>query len=238
MLHNKEYHGMWRVIPSMFITEIICQSDYDFQIFDCEHGSYSFESIHNDVRICKSLKSQAYVRVSGLNAVEVQKCLDLGADGIVFPQLSSYQDFYTATKLMNFPSQGKRGFNPFVPAGKYGFDKLNDNSKCIVIIETLEAVKNLDKILSINRIDIIYIGAYDLSSQLNCAGEMRDPKLLELIDEVIVKSLKHSKEVGLIIDGKINYEYYKKLGVSYFVHLVESFQIKKSLKSIIDKIKK
>ena len=67
---------------------------------------------------------------------------------------------------------------------------------------------------------------------------MRDPKLLELIDEVIVKSLKHSKEVGLIIDGKINYEYYKKLGVNYFVHLVESFQIKKSLKSIIDKIKK
>tara|TARA_B100001059_G_C17813415_1_gene573665 strand:+ start:898 stop:1632 length:735 start_codon:yes stop_codon:yes gene_type:complete len=238
MLNNKkEYHGMWRIIPSSFITEIICQSEYDFQILDAEHGSYSFESIHNDIRICKSLKCRAYVRVSGLNKVEVQKCLDLGADGIVFPQLSSYEDFYTATKLMNFPNQGNRGFNPFVPAGKYGFEKLDDNSKCIVIVETIEAVKNLDKILSINRIDIIYIGAYDLSSQLNCAGEMRDPKLLELIDEIIVKSLKYSKEVGLIIDSKINYEYYKKLGVSYFVRLVESFQIKKSLKNIIDNIK-
>ena len=235
--NKNEYHGIWRIIPSVFLTEVICQSEYNFQILDCEHGSYSFESLHNDIRICKALNCEAFVRVSGLNKVEVQKCLDLGADGIVFPQLSSYEDFNLATKLMNFANKGLRGFNPFVPAGKYGFHTIKNNLKCIVIIETLEAVKNLDKILSISEISIIYIGTYDLSTQLDCTGEMDSPKLLKLVNKIVEKSLHYSKKVGLIIDSKENYKLYKKLGVNYFVHSVESFQIKKGLKNVLNNIK-
>ena len=89
-----ELHGIWRIIPSMVLTEIISQSKFDFQILDCEHGSYDFQTLEQDIRICQNQKCLAYVRVGGLNKIEVQRCLDLGADGIVFPQLNKFEDLY------------------------------------------------------------------------------------------------------------------------------------------------
>ncbi len=132
MNKKKSFQGIWRILPSSPITEIISESGFDFQIFDLEHGSYDFETLAQDIKICQLLNCLAYVRVSGLNKVEVQKCLDLGADGIVFPQLSVYDDFKLATQLIQYPPKGIRGFNPFVRSGKYGFEKIVKKIKCIV----------------------------------------------------------------------------------------------------------
>ncbi|MGM9476214.1 HpcH/HpaI aldolase family protein [Pedobacter sp. GSP4] len=226
---NKEIHGIWRIIPSMAITEIIGQSKFDFQILDCEHGAYDYQTLLEDIRVCHLENCLAYVRVSGLNSVEVQRCLDLGADGIVFPQLSSFGDFELATKMLKYAPSGIRGFNPFVPAGGYGFDNIHRKElHCIVIIETLNAVEQLDQILTLKDIDFLYIGIYDLSAQLGCIGEMDAPILVEVVDKIIEKSIKASKQVSLMINNPDSYRKYKEKGVTSFVHTIDSHQIKKA----------
>jgi 4-hydroxy-2-oxoheptanedioate aldolase len=226
-IENSESHGIWRIIPSMTLTDIIAQSNYDFQILDCEHGAYDFHSLEQDIRICQLNKSLAYVRVSGLDKVEVQRCLDLGADGIVFPQLNSYDDFNLAAKMTQYAPKGIRGFNPFVSAGKYGYGNNSEKKiKCIAIIETLNAISEIDNILSILELDILYIGAYDLSAQLDCIGVMDSPQLLVLMDEIIEKCKKASKQVGLMVNSIEDQEKYKSKGVNVFVHSVDSYVIK------------
>ncbi|OAQ38803.1 hypothetical protein A5893_12195 [Pedobacter psychrophilus] len=226
---DEELHGIWRIIPSPAITEIIGQSGFDFQILDCEHGSYDFQTLLEDIRSCHFQKCLAYVRVSGLDKVEVQRCLDLGADGIVFPQLDSFEDFHLATKMLKYAPYGIRGFNPFVPSGEYGFKKINDNNiSCIVIIETLNAIKELDKILALTNITMIYIGVYDLSAQLNCIGEMDNPSLQEAVNLIIEKSIISNKMVSLMINNPESYKKYKHKGVKSFVHTIDGYQIKKA----------
>jgi 4-hydroxy-2-oxoheptanedioate aldolase len=235
MNKKKPSQGIWRILPSSTITEIISESGFNFQIFDLEHGSYDFDTLAEDIKVCQLLNCIAYVRVSGLNKVEIQKCLDLGADGIVFPQLSDYNDFKLATQLIQYPPKGLRGFNPFVRAGKYGFEKIENKIKCIAIIETLQAVEDLDKILSIEDLNMIYIGIYDLSAQMNCIGNLDTPILVEKVNEIISKCVNNSIEVSLMVNNEGDYNNYINKGVNNFVHTVDSFQLKKSFINLINK---
>lgn len=235
---RKELHGIWRIIPSMVITEIIGQSEFDFQILDCEHGTYDFQTLEQDIKICQKYGCLAFVRVSGLDKVEVQRCLDIGADGIVFPQLDSFEDFNTATKLIQYPPIGVRGFNPFVASGDYGYGDIQKKKiYCIVIIETLESVLALDRILQLTEIDIVYIGVYDLSAQLNCIGEMDSDELVSIIDEIVDKCNKSSKRVSLMVKNVDEYKIYQKKGVNNFVHIIDSYQIKTAFINILKNLK-
>jgi 2-keto-3-deoxy-L-rhamnonate aldolase RhmA len=227
---NINTNGIWRIIPSMSITEIIIQSGFDFQILDCEHGSYDFQTLDQDIRVCKNNGCKVYVRVSGLNKVEVQRCLDLGADGIVFPQLNNFKDFESATKLISFPPHGIRGFNPFVRAAEFGYKVIQDTKvECLVIIETLNAVADLDAILQLVLLDTVYIGVYDLSAQLNCIGEMSHPDLIAIVNEIIEKCRLYSKRVMVMVKNKEELQNYKRKGVASFVHTVDAYLIKKSV---------
>lgn len=234
---DNQSHGIWRIIPSMALTEMIAQSGFDFQIFDCEHGVYDYQTLEHDVRVCQLHNCLAYIRVSGLNKVEIQRYLDIGADGIVFPQLNKLEDFKLATKLIQYPPKGVRGFNPFVRAGDYGMKEISKKIECIAIIETLQAVNDFDKILLIDDINTIYIGVYDLSAQLNCIGLMDSPKLISVIDLIIEKSINSSKKVSLMVNNMEDYVKYKDKGVFVFVHSVDSFQLKKKFLSIINDLK-
>ncbi|MDP3399237.1 MAG: aldolase/citrate lyase family protein [Bacteroidales bacterium] len=237
--NNKEFHGIWRIMPSSSITEIIGNSGFDFQILDCEHGSYDYDTLANDIRVCELTKCESIIRVSGLNKVEVQRCLDLGANGIIFPQLRDYKDFEIATKLMKYAPIGIRGYNPFVRAFAYGSSNYVNNKHpiCLTIIETLEAIKDLDKILTLEGIDIIYIGSYDLSAQLGCVGQMDNPKLLSTIELIIQKCKLASKSVSLMVNNKSQYEIYKSKGVDIFLHSIDSYNIQHLFSDIIKQYK-
>jgi 4-hydroxy-2-oxoheptanedioate aldolase len=231
-MKENEY-GIWRIIPSPTLTEIVCQSQFDFQIFDCEHGAYDYQTLLEDIRICHYNKCQAYVRVSGLNKVEVQRCLDFGADGIVFPQLEEFEDFELASQLLKFSPNGVRGYNPFVRSGGYGFSKIDVKKiKCIVIIETIGAVKLLDRILSIESIDVVYVGVFDLSSQLGCQGDLKSEKLNQMVEEIINKVRRARKVVALMNVDPIRTNDYRKMGVSSFVQGVDSYLIKSALNAM------
>ncbi len=233
-----ETHGVWRIIPSMPVTEMIGQSGFDFQILDCEHGTYDFQTLMQDVTVCHAQNCLAYVRVSGLNKVEVQRCLDLGADGVVFPQLNGFEDFKMATKMVQYGPSGIRGFNPFVAAGSYGFNKTHEKKiDCIAIIETLHAIKELDKILKLDKLSMIYIGAYDLSTVLGCIGIMDSPKLIEVIEGIITKCVNASKPVSIMVNSPEMYKNYKEKVVVSFVHTVDSFVVKQSFVNILDALK-
>jgi 4-hydroxy-2-oxoheptanedioate aldolase len=229
-------NGIWRILPSSAISEIIAQSGYDFQILDCEHGVYDYFTLENDIRACQLNNCKSYIRVSGLNKVEVQRCLDIGADGIVFPQLNSYKDCKIAVEMLKFPPNGIRGFNPFVKALNYGYNstKYDIKTTCIIIIENLNMIKDLDNILDLD-FDMVYIGAYDLSAELNCIGEMENENLQKTINEIIEKCMIKKKQVAIM---STNYEYIKQYNyVNHIVHTVESFMIKKFFKQHLDNFK-
>lgn len=225
-------NGIWRIYPSTLITELISKDKFDFQIFDCEHGGYDFSSLTEDIRICKLLKNKAYVRVSGINQVEVQRCLDLGADGIVFPQLSTIEDFTIASKMVSPYPSGTRGYNPFVYDFDFGNKLTPPKKECITIIETLEAINNLEQIIKIPNLNTFYIGIYDISAQLNCIGELKNPKVISTVNKIIQILKANNKNISLMTTSHEDFQHYSKKGVDNFVYGVDSFYLKKAFTNI------
>lgn len=233
-------HGIWRVIPSPSLTEIFAQSGLDFQILDCEHGAYDYQTLQADMTACDLHQCRPFVRVSGVDKVEVQRVLDLGARGVVFPQLSSKEDFGAAAAMMDHSPTGSRGFNPFVRTYKYGQPggtSVEARPWFVPIVETLAAVESLESILEIDRIDMIYVGSYDLSAQLGCAGKMDAPELLEVIDRIFDTAQEHGVRVGMMaLSTQIGRKMIQR-GVKAIVHGVESHRLLQSMTDIIGPIK-
>lgn len=234
----KTLHGIWRILPSPAITELLAQSGLDFQILDCEHGGYDYQTLLGDIVACDLHGCRPFVRVSGTNKVEVQRCLDLGARGIVFPQLSTYEDFRRAAETMDYAPEGSRGFNPFVRACGYGSpDKTRDASRpwFVPIVETLSAAKDLESILRIRRIDLVYIGTYDLSAQLGCAGKMDAPELTGLVNQIVATCQRHAKPVGMMAPTPPASQALRARGVQAIVHGVESDRFRLAMTDIVSR---
>ena len=107
-----------------------------------------------------------------------------------------------------------------------------------MIVETLSAVKILERIIKIENIDTIYIGVYDLSAQLDCKGDLLNRELVYIVNQIIETTLKFEKNVSLMVNSMEDFEYFFDKGVKSFVHGVDSFHLKNAFKNILSKNEK
>jgi 4-hydroxy-2-oxoheptanedioate aldolase len=235
--------GIWSIIPSPILAEIVGLAGMDFQIFDMEHGVYDLQTLDNNIRACESVGCSPIVRVPGVNLFAIQSALDLGAHGIIVPQVISYEMASAAVRCTKYYPEGNRGFNPFTRGGRYT-PLEPDNSKLTngfglssLIIENVEAYKELDKILTISELDMVYLGVYDMSVSLGCKGDVTNQRVNEFVETSIGKILDAGKAVGLMVNNKNDMEKYIKLGVAFLVYSVDTFVIHQVMAQAVDTFK-
>lgn len=236
---GKSVCGIWSILPSPVLSEIIALSSFDFQILDMEHGLYDIGTLDSAIRSSELNFCSPIVRTAELNQAATQKILDLGAHGIIYPQILDANDALKAVQLTKYHPLGTRGFNPFTRSSNYNLNvqngshrNHNDFSMTGVIVENYSAVKNLDPILQIAGLDIVYIGAYDLSVALGKPGDMKNPELLDLIEKSILKIRKEKKIAGVMAQTPEDMKKYQNLGANFVVLGVDSFLIGKSLSDL------
>lgn len=233
-------HGIWRIAPSPMITELLAQAGLDFQILDCEHGAYDYATLLPDILACERHGCAPWIRVSGTDRVEVQRCLDLGAHGLVFPQLAAPEDFAQAAAMMDYAPTGTRGFNPFVRAGNYGSPPPPGAAPArpwfVPIVETLAAAERIEEIARMPRIDLIYIGGYDLSAALGCAGRMDAPELVRLMDRIVMVCRDAGKPVGTMALTTGTARSLAERGVHAIVHGVETHRFKQAMVEVLNPV--
>ena len=236
-------HGLWRIVPSPALSEIFAQSGLDFQILDCEHGGYDYATLLPDILACECHGCAPLIRVSGNDKIEVQRCLDLGAHGLVFPQLNTCDDVARAAAMMDYAPAGTRGYNPFVRAGNYGaavkpgLTNRPARPWFVPIIETLIAAEEIEAIARLARVDLVYIGVYDLSAQLGCAGKMDAPELGRIVDRILAACAAARKPVGMMVLSTDAAKQLAARGVQALVHGVDTHQIKQTMHGIIEPLR-
>ena len=220
--------GTWAEIPSPYATNIMAKAGFDFSIIDMEHGVIDFELAQNMIFAAHSENKQAYVRVPAIDEAWVLRALDMGCDGMIFPQVSSTGDLEKIIEYSYFAPVGKRGFNPYITAGGYTgvgkefFKNENHRINIGIILEGKEAFDGLDKILTYNEIDIIYIGQYDLSMALGIPGDVANPKVLELMDLAVKKVNAAGKRAGCMVHSIEEARRIISQGFSFVVYKVDS----------------
>jgi 4-hydroxy-2-oxoheptanedioate aldolase len=228
--------GVWSIIPSPVVVEIFALGGIDFAILDMEHGIFDVTALDSCVRACEAAGAAPLVRIPGLNPSAAQWALDLGAHGIVVPQVSNFNDVENVVKMAKYAPLGFRGYNPFTRAANYAnppdnqSGKLNnDFSLTCVIIENESAVADLARICAMPSLDVIYMGIYDLSVALGCNGDTKHPHVIEVVELAIRQIRAAGKAAGMMVRSQQDIAKALTLGANFLVYSVDTFLIREAV---------
>ncbi|MFC6941720.1 HpcH/HpaI aldolase/citrate lyase family protein [Salinirubellus sp. GCM10025818] len=197
--------GTFQIIDSPMVSEIVGLSGMDFTIIDQEHGPLTAES---SVGMCAAAAqggAAPIVRVRENTEGEIQRALDVGAAGVEIPQIETREDAEAAVEHARFSPLGGRGLSPYTRAAGYNggpdyTDTQNEEVTVIVHIEGERGVENLDEIMAVEGIDVLFLGPYDMSQSIGIPGQVRHERVEELMDEVCERAGEAGKIVGTFAD--------------------------------------
>lgn len=228
-LKKKEYSiGPFSKSSDPSVIECIGLAGFDFVIIDLEHGPNTIESAQNLVRAALLHGTTPVIRVSENNETLISKALDIGAQGIQVPQVSSMREAQKVVKASKFSPAGNRGVCRYVRAAGYSskdkqsyFEESNRDTLVIVQIEGKEGIENLHEILEVDGVDIIFLGPYDLSQSLGVPGQVNHPKVVMAMKDAVLKAKLKNKVVGTFVENPEDLKMWKDLGVLYFSYKVD-----------------
>ena len=200
--NKKKIFGAWNSIPNNLISEIFARSNVDFLGVDIEHSSMSFEQIQNIIISSQSLNIPCLPRIASINNESIKRILDMGADGIIVPNVETEKDIENLTLWTKYPPVGNRGYG-IARAQGYGHNfnhyvkSWNNKSVLIIQIESIKAIENLDKLLRFKAVDAVMIGPYDISGSLGIPGQINHSKVKKACEEVLKICKKYSKPCGI-----------------------------------------
>jgi 4-hydroxy-2-oxoheptanedioate aldolase len=242
---GKNVLGTWSIIPSIIVSDIIASTGIDFIIIDSEHGPVTYEIAQNLVIACESRNVSPIMRVSGVVESDILKALDIGVHGIQIPNVTTERDIEMAMNFAKYPPIGNRGFSPFTRAGCYSADNAtelhnfaNGNVLIIIHVEGLDAINNIERILEINDLDVIFIGIYDISKSLGIPGDVNNPKVIEILKTLTAKINNAGKYPGTIVTNIDQLKVGMDFGIKYFTYSVDCSIIKSNYQKIVDDFKK
>ena len=242
---GKSVIGTWSIIPSTVVADMLSNSGLDFIVIDSEHGSINFETAQNMIMAAESRGVSPCVRVSGLIERDILKALDIGAHCIHIPNIMTKSDAEQAIQMAKYPPIGKRGFSPFTRAGDYSLEsakvltkKANENTLIAIHVEGEEAIGNIDEILKLKEIDIVFIGVFDLSKSLGIPGDVENSKVVNLLKDISKKVLKGGKYLGSIVNSDEQLKKFLDCGINYITYSVDCDIFSGSYKKIVKEFRR
>ncbi len=188
--------GAWTLLPTVIGTETLAKAGFDFLLVDAQHSSVTWEQLLGLVQAAKAGGGDALVRVEWNDPARIMRALDLGATGVVVPMVSTPEQARDAARATRYPPEGFRSFGPLRMTGTAA--AANEAVLCLPMIETAEALENLEAIIATEGVDGVLIGPVDLALSLGLPADytrFADP-VLDAVDEVVRLCRVHGKLAG------------------------------------------
>lgn len=199
----------------------------DFAVLDMEHGPISYESMQHNIRAAQVAGIFPVVRVSSLSDIAIAKALDIGAMAVQVPQVTTAEEADRAVRFAKYAPRGERGVCRFVRAARYSatpgaeyFPRANE-AMVILQLEGVKAVENLDAILAVDGVDIIFVGPYDLSQSLGVTGQTTHPKVVEEMRRIVRRAKERGVVTGTFTDSEETMRMWMEAGVHYISYSVD-----------------
>ena len=209
LLENKFILNGWLSIPNSFTAEAMSKMGWDTITIDMQHGQNDYNLSISMLQSIVNSNSIPFVRVPWNEPGIIMRMLDLGAVGIIAPMINSKYDCENFISYCYYPPRGQRSFGPMRAQLIYGSDyyrNSNNNIISLAMIETKQAVENIDEILSVPDLTGVYIGPADMSSSYGFEPKfdvMEDPVYSNI--KMIVKKAKDKGKIAGIHNGSIKY---------------------------------
>ncbi|HEX4271516.1 MAG TPA: aldolase/citrate lyase family protein [Rhizomicrobium sp.] len=207
--------GAWLTVANSMVAEIMAGAGFDWVLIDTEHGGFSNEGVQTCLVAFNGSPTVPMVRVAWNDAVLIKQVLDMGADGILIPMVSSAAEARAAVSACKYPPQGTRGFGPR-RASDYGRNtdayvaQANDSVIVIVQIEHINGVADIEGILDTPGIDVACLGPTDLSGSAGVLRQFQHPTVIDGMTSVIkaAKARQMPASIGITFPDSEMHKWY------------------------------
>lgn len=215
--------GTWVSLASPAAAELVAGLGFEFIVVDTEHAPLSTETVAALARaVDAGGDASLVVRVADNDPVRIKRVLDVGADGVMAPQVNSVAEAEALVEAVRYPPEGVRGVAAS-RASDYGrtleeyFGTANEDVALLPQIETGRAVESAREIAAVDGVDALFLGPADLSADLGCFGDYDDPAYVDAIDRLFAAGEDAEVPVGTIAVADEEIEMWNRRGVDFLV---------------------
>ena len=192
----------WLSIPSGFSAEVMAHQGFDSLTVDMQHGVVDYQVAVTMLQAISTTPVIPLARVPWNDPAWLMKILDAGVFGVICPMISTRAQAEALVAACKYPPRGYRSWGPVrasIYAGSDYGDRANLDLVVMPMIETAEALKNLDAILDVPGVDAIYVGPADLSLALGCTPRLdqTEPPVVEAQQTIVEACKRHGVVAGI-----------------------------------------
>ncbi|MEM6552398.1 MAG: aldolase/citrate lyase family protein [Planctomycetota bacterium] len=209
--------------PAMI--EAIGHAGMHFVILDLEHGSLDIGDLPGLIRAAQATDTYPVVRT--LRPDDIGRALDLGAAAVQVPHVETADHAAAVVQAARFAPQGQRGVCRYVRAARYGTTDKTDyftyanRATAIVQVEGQAGLNNLDEILDVTGVDLVFVGVYDLSQSLGHPGEVNHPAVQDALQGIARCCKDRRIPVGTFVENPEDARRYADAGIHYLAYSVD-----------------
>ena len=198
--------GCFSDLDSPLAVELTGAAGFDWTVLDLEHGAATEASLLGLLYAAAATPMTALVRAPSAERLRIGRALDLGAAGIMLPQLQSAAEVREAVRYLRYPPVGQRGVALRTRGASMGAlghadvaRVVNERIVGIVQIEAPGTVADADEIAGLDEVDVLFVGPADLSHGLGVPGQFDEPGYLAALETVVAACGRHGKAAGILI---------------------------------------
>lgn len=192
----------WLHVPSSFSAEVMAHVGYDSLTIDMQHGPVGYDSLVPMVQAISTTDTVPVVRVPWQDPGLIMQVLDAGCYAVICPMINTREEAEVFVGACRYPPAGYRSYGPY-RATLYGGpdypEHADETVVTMVMVETREALENLEGILDVEGLDAVFVGPSDLGQSLGYGPGMdrEEPEVVEAIDRVLAAAQERGLAVGV-----------------------------------------
>lgn len=241
---NQLMIGSWLTLAHPGIAEIMAKSGFSWIAVDLEHSVITIREAEELIRVIGLSGAVPLVRLTNNDPNLIKRVMDAGAHGIIVPMVNSEEEARKAVASVYYPPKGRRGVGLARAQGygsSFGTYKswLEKEAVIIVQVEHIDAVRNLEKILSSDGVDGFIIGPYDLSASLGYPGQFDHPEVIEALGEIKKISMKLRKPGGfhVVEPDPETFSKYVEDGYTFMAYSLDIRMLDVTCRNFLNKVK-
>ncbi len=185
--------GTWLCITDPAVARMFTQLGFDFLLIDMEHSVINQQTLQTMLMLFADTPTCPIVRVPWHEPNWSKWALDAGAEGILFPNVTSAEQAKQLVAQCKYPPLGERGFFPksasnFMMDLPGYMDGINERIQVWMQIESVEGIRNMDEIVKVHGLDSVLIGPADLSFSLGVGNQYDSPVFDHALEEIFSKA--------------------------------------------------
>ena len=194
--------GLMLTLPSAQLAQVVARAGFDWLMIDREHGPIDIGACQAMIAATQGTEAAPIVRIREIDPELAKPVLDAGAFGVIFPMVKTVEEAKLAVASLRYPPVGVRGIGPIMASVRWGLTAAeylkvaNEELATVILIEHVDAVRNIRKILAVKGIDVAQIAPFDLSASLGRPGELEHREVKKAIATAEAAILKSGVALG------------------------------------------